>query len=308
MRFFILYMIITGLMIIGSCQKPELIDPADIEIEVEADTLVFAVIGDYGYDGIHEEDVADMVKSWDPDFILTTGDNNYENGALETLEANISKYYGDYIYNYDAPENYRCNGNAFMEKINRFFPSPGNHDVRSLAGIRPYLNFFTLPGIEEYYTFSWGDISFYSLNSTATLIREQERWLENEIEKSNKKYNIVYFHHSPYSGGKHGNERKMQLDFYNLGVDIVFTGHDHIYSRIEKADEPGLHYIICGNSGRSRYECGASELDPEMFEVNCFDADYGAVKCIYDGSSLTVEYFQVESPEIITDSLEFEAR
>ena len=40
-------------------------------------TIHFAVIGDYGDAGQAELDVANLVKSWNPDFIITTGDNNY---------------------------------------------------------------------------------------------------------------------------------------------------------------------------------------------------------------------------------------
>jgi tartrate-resistant acid phosphatase type 5 len=35
----------------------------------------FAVIGDYGEDDGNELAVANLVKSWNPDFIITVGDN-----------------------------------------------------------------------------------------------------------------------------------------------------------------------------------------------------------------------------------------
>ena len=40
----------------------------------------FAVIGDYGEDGGNELTIANLVKNWNPDFIITVGDNNYDNG------------------------------------------------------------------------------------------------------------------------------------------------------------------------------------------------------------------------------------
>src|SRR5437868_2739834 len=46
-----------------------------------------AVIGDYGTAGTPERDVAALVKSWNPDVIITTGDNNYETGAASTIDA-----------------------------------------------------------------------------------------------------------------------------------------------------------------------------------------------------------------------------
>src|SRR5258705_10398767 len=41
----------------------------------QTDTVRFAVIGDYGADTNAEQDVADLVKSWNPDFVITVGDN-----------------------------------------------------------------------------------------------------------------------------------------------------------------------------------------------------------------------------------------
>jgi predicted phosphodiesterase len=281
------------LFVVPGCDNIALTDPPGIEVNMPADSLVFAVIGDYGLDSENEAAVADLVKSWNPDFIITTGDNNYDQGEMSTIENNISKHYGDYIYNYDAEEQYRCNGKAFDEQVNRFFPSPGNHDTYGISGMKPYLNFFTLPGNEVYYSFTWSDIAFYALNSTASFMAEQESWLEEQLVNSDKTINIVYFHHSPYSTGRHGNERKMQLDYHTMDVDVVFTGHDHIYSRIEKRDEKGIYYVINGASGKSLYECGANPLDEDEFSVTCYDGDFGAIKGTWDGSELTIAFYAV---------------
>ena len=62
-----------------------------------------------------------MVSRWDPDFIITTGDNNYPVGSADTIDANIGRYYERFIGNYRGafgPGNH----------VNRFWPSPGNHD------------------------------------------------------------------------------------------------------------------------------------------------------------------------------------
>ena len=52
----------------------------------------FAVIGDFGLAGQPEADVAALVKSWEPDLIITTGDNNYPDGEAETIDDNIGQY------------------------------------------------------------------------------------------------------------------------------------------------------------------------------------------------------------------------
>ncbi|MCK4989317.1 MAG: metallophosphoesterase [Bacteroidales bacterium] len=294
--------------IIQSCSKIDLIDPIGFETYTEADSIVFAVIGDYGKAGEPEEKVANLVKSWNPDFIITTGDNNYEYGEFKTIKRNISDYYGDYIYNFDAPAEYQCDGKAFENGINRFFPSPGNHDADNRDELKPYLNFFTLPQRETYYKFVWGPVSFYSLNSVAENVDEQKNWLYDQLDLSETAYNIVYFHHPPYTTGRHDNTEKMQWDYYSTQVNIVFSGHDHIYSRIEKKGEEGLYYIVNGVGGRNLYDCDSSPLSADEFETFCYDADYGAIKATATFNTLVMEFYTIGQPadpvdRIVIDSL-----
>ena len=65
-----------------------------------ADPITFAVFGDYGDNSGAELAVANMVKSWNPDFILAAGDNNYPSGSAATIDVNIGKYYQEFIGNY----------------------------------------------------------------------------------------------------------------------------------------------------------------------------------------------------------------
>ena len=90
---------------------------------LETETITFAVIGDYGLDGPDELDVANLVKSWNPDFIITTGDNNYMDGSASIIDQNIGKYYHEFIGNYQGDY-------GEGSSINRFFPSLGNQHER----------------------------------------------------------------------------------------------------------------------------------------------------------------------------------
>ncbi|MHB8879713.1 MAG: metallophosphoesterase family protein, partial [Myxococcaceae bacterium] len=104
----------------------------------DAGVIRFAVIGDFGSGDSHETDVARLVKSWSPDFVVTTGDNNYPNGAAATIDEHIGRDWAAFIGEYQGRYG---PGSA----VNRFWPVPGNHDWRS-AGLRPYLEYFHLPG------------------------------------------------------------------------------------------------------------------------------------------------------------------
>ncbi len=62
------------------------------------DTFVrLAVIGDHGRAGRNEEELATLVRRWQPDFIITTGDNHYPRGGAETTDANVGQCYAAFI-------------------------------------------------------------------------------------------------------------------------------------------------------------------------------------------------------------------
>ena len=300
------------LVFLASCQyagkAPEpygIIDPPGISVEMEADTVHFAVIGDYGWMGEDEEEVAALVNGWDPDFILTTGDNNYEFGEYSTLKQNIGQYYGNYIYNFDAPEEYRCEGKAAREKINRFFPSPGNHDEKGPYELEPYLNYFSLPGEEEYYSFSWGPVEFFSLNSLKSADHEtQKAWLKNALEASGKAFKVVYFHHASFSPGRHGGTERMQWDFRLWGADVVVAGHDHIYARMVHEGQGGLHYVVNGVGGKSLYYCDEYYEVEGLKVLSCEDTYYGAMRCWADSTRLVMDFYAIDNPDQSIDRLE----
>ncbi len=208
----------------------------------------FAVIGDYGNGSQAEADVAALVKSWNPELIITTGDNNYPDGASETIDHNIGQFFHEFIAPY-------VGGYGEGGQENRFFPSLGNHDWQT-AGAQPYLDYFTLPGNERYYDFTFGPVHFFVLDSDsdepdgADSKSIQANWLQSQLSTSDSIWKIIYMHHSPYSSGKHGSKGRMQWPFAEWGADVVISGHDHTYERISK---DGILYFVNGLGGASSY-------------------------------------------------------
>src|SRR5688500_18488407 len=117
----------------------------------------FAVIGDFGDNSSREAEVAALVQRLAPDFVITTGDNNYPSGQAETIDTNIGQYYSNFIAPY-----YGSYGTGALGE-NRFFPSLGNHDWET-GSAQPHTDYFTLPGNERYYEFSWGAARFFALD------------------------------------------------------------------------------------------------------------------------------------------------
>jgi hypothetical protein len=243
----------------------------------------FAVIGDFGLAGQNEFDVATLVKSWTPNLIITTGDNNYPNGAASAIDQNIGQYYQDYIYPYTG--SYGAGATQ-----NRFFPSIGNHDWQT-ARAQPYLDYFTLPGNERYYEFTWGSAHFFAINSMNaepdgnSSSSVQAIWLRDALAASTERWNIVYFHHPPYSSGElHGPSTIMQWPFAEWGATAVLAGHDHIYERLEV---DGIPYFVNGVGGNGVYA-----FDPPLPETQLrYNGDFGAMRVDASESAISFQFY-----------------
>jgi hypothetical protein len=209
----------------------------------------FVIIGDYGASGPDEAKVANLARSLKPDFIVTTGDNNYPLGEAETIDENIGRYFHDFIAPYHGSF-----GSGARE--NRFFPSLGNHDWYTLAA-QPYLDFFSLPNNERYYDIELGSVQLFALDSDPNepdgtrFDSVQGRWFEQRIKASTAPWRVVYFHHPPYSSGPHGSTLDMRWPFVEWGASVVYSGHDHTYERFEI---DGLPYIVNGVGGNDLYD------------------------------------------------------
>jgi hypothetical protein len=89
-----------SLALLAMSQMPAVAQPQAGERSPRTANVRFAVIGDYGLASQPEADVANLVRGWNPDLIITTGDNNYPLGAQSTIDQNIGQYYYDFIYPY----------------------------------------------------------------------------------------------------------------------------------------------------------------------------------------------------------------
>lgn len=246
--------------------------------------VIFAVIGDYGEAGTDEEAVADLVKSWNPDFVITAGDNNYPDGEASTIDVNIGQYYHQFIHPYVGSY-----GSGASQ--NRFFPSLGNHDWH-VYNAQPYIDYFALPGNEYYYEFSWNSlVHFFALDSQAAAqngVGTQSQWLQPRLQRSREPWKIVYMHHPPYSSGNHGSSRFMQLPYESWGATAVMAGHDHTYERIFKGAN-NFPYFVNGLGGRSTYTCGSPVSGSQV----CYDDNYGAMRVEATDTQITFQFITI---------------
>jgi hypothetical protein len=153
---------------------------------------------------------------------------------------------------------------------------------------KPYYDYFSLPGNKRYYDLVWGPLHFFALNTindpdgmNSTSI--QAKWLQQKLSESNSDWNIVYMHYPPYSSGTHGSTDYSQWPYKDWGANLVFSGHDHTYERL---DVNGLTYIVNGLGGAGIYNF-KTPLPGSQVRYN---KDYGAIRVEATDAYLKLEF------------------
>jgi predicted MPP superfamily phosphohydrolase len=226
----------------------------------------FAVIGDNGTGDQPEFDVARQMVAYRAqvpfDFVLMLGDNLYGRpSAREFTDAFVRPY------------------KPLLDGGVRFHAILGNHDA---ADNRLY-PLFGMDG-QRYYTWARDNTRFFGID-TNRLDDAQVVWLEHALKQSLEQWKIVYFHHAIYSDGKrHGSniELRVKLEplFVRYGVNVVFSGHDHIYQRFKP--QKGITYFVEGASGKLR-----KGIKVSAESAVAFDRDQSFMLVEIAGSELT---------------------
>jgi 3',5'-cyclic AMP phosphodiesterase CpdA len=211
---------------------------APVALPNKEDSLKFGVLGDFGTGEREQYQLADQMAKLHTGFVyeivVTVGDNLYGSERPQ-----------DFVKKFEAP--YK----PLLDAGVKFYASLGNHDAREQSRYK----LFNMEG-RTYYTFKAPkeDVRFFALESDYPK-PEQMAWLEKELENSNEKWKIPYFHHPLYSSGeRHGSDLTLRQTleplFIKYGVSVVLTGHDHFYERIKPQN--GIVYFVVGSGGKLR--------------------------------------------------------
>ena len=258
--------------------------------------LVFAVVGDYGVHGKQELAVAKLCGSWDASFVVGVGDNYYS-----TVKGTGSdRYYNSAGFAYgkwmaDVPKHHgKVVGTS---KVNAFFPVLGNEDYNLSSSVKPYRDYFTLPGKgftsssgnERYYDFVIGRIHFFMVDSDhrepkgVSANSAQGRWLKTALASSESSWNVVVEHHPPYTSCVFGLSPYMRWPYKKWGADLVLSGHAHVYERVVR---DGLTYVDDGLGGASLHPFGSPIAGSKIR----FNRGYGAMRGTVEGDKLIFEF------------------
>jgi hypothetical protein len=200
------------------------------------ESVKFAVLGDNGTgDKGQYETAAQMViarRALPFAFVIMLGDNFYGSQSPDALVRKFDRPYKPLI---DA-------GVTFHAAI-------GNHDDPGTVHYPP----LNMNG-QRYYTYVRQHVRFVVLD-TNVLDAAQLRWFESALGQAQEPWKIVYFHHPLYgNAGRHGAAVDVRLLLEPIllrhRVNVVFSGHDHIYERLKP--QKGIHYFVAGSGGKLR--------------------------------------------------------
>ncbi len=230
--------------------------------------------------------------------------NNTLNTALKTsTDASFVLSAGDQVQcrKKDAPANKTDNTYSEIEyagflsadalKSLPLAPTVGNHD----STLVNYTYHFNTPNNSELgsngivggdYWFTYGNALFLMLNTQDTNTAEHRQFIEQAVEANpDCKWRFVTLHQDIYGSAEHSNEPEITNLRYELvpyfeefDIDVVFTGHDHAYSR---------SYILNGGKKSNTYYDDNEDEYDEMFE---FDIDGAA-----DDSAVYTAYGMIKS-------------
>lgn len=232
---------------------------------------------------------ADRTAALDPDFVITMGDNQYDDARLEDFE----NYYDDTWGRF----------NSIVK------PTPGNHESYDPAGFevgyKEYFGSIATPEGTTWYSYDVGNWHFIALDSNIFDDPDQLAWLEDDLAANTRDCIAAYWHHPLYSSGGHGNDpvsRPVWDRLLDYEADLVLGGHDHHYERFAPQnaygdyDPNGIVEIIGGTGGANPYDIENVQPNSE-FRLS---GSFGVVALTFTDTGYSWDY--VEHTGAVLDS------
>lgn len=274
-------------------------------------SLNFLVVGDWGRKGLYNQSqvayqMGRIAEDLDVDFIISTGDNFYEDGLTGVADPSFLQsfsqiytakslqkpwyavlgnhdYRGDVLAQLDPvlkeiDNRWHCQ-RSFTLKYNLCtLPSVSANDIECPSAAELYF-VDTTPFVDKYWeipnedTYDWRGVTPRDI-----YLRRQLQDLEKALKISKATWKIVIGHHTLRSVGEHGDTEELIQQMLPIleefKVDLYINGHDHCLEHIKSLTSP-IQFLTSG--GGSKAWRGMKK-----------DADMNGVEMYYDGQGFMV--------------------
>ncbi|XP_076907752.1 purple acid phosphatase 8-like isoform X1 [Bidens hawaiensis] len=233
-------------------------------------SLDILVIGDWGRRGLYNQthvafQMGKVGEKIDADFIISTGDNFYEDGLADEED---SQFEESFTQVYTATS---------LQK--QWYSVLGNHDYRGnvLAQLSPILSqkdskwlclrsfivnsgivefFFidTTPFQDHYFTEKKHDYDWSGVLPREEYLSNLLKEVDMALEESSATWKIVIGHHTIFSAGSHGNTQELIDQLLPIlearEVDLYINGHDHCLQHIS-SENSQLQFLTSGGGSKA---------------------------------------------------------
>jgi len=211
--------------------------------------------------------MAQRAKSDGLDFMISVGDNFYENG-VKTVDDPLFRSAFEDIYT----------GPLRVPT----YASLGNHDHK--GNIQAQIDYssknknWIMPATHYTFTRTLGDgtkVQFFAVDTAPIKDRKPEAsaqitWLDQELGKSDARWKFVFGHHPLYCHTERDreSERKTLRDafeasFVKYKVDAYFCGHDHVLEMPKPVQ--GVNYVVSGGGAGPARAYGVKWTDESFY-------------------------------------------
>ncbi|XP_010458982.1 PREDICTED: purple acid phosphatase 3-like [Camelina sativa] len=274
-------------------------------------TVSFLVIGDWGRRGFYNQSqvalqMGDIGEKLDIDFVISTGDNFYDNGLTSFHDllfqdsftniytaSSLQKPWYSVLGNHDYRGDARAQLSPMLRALDHRWFCMRSFIVN--AEIVDFLFVDTTPFVDKYFiqpnkhVYDWRGVL-----PRQTYLNNLLKEVDVALKESLAKWKIVIGHHTIKSAGHHGNTIELEKHILPIlqanEVDIYLNGHDHCLEHISSMDSK-IQFMTSGGGSKAWKGGDVNYVNPQ--EMRFYYDGQGFMSVHVSEAELSVVFYDV---------------